>query len=100
MKYLKKLVILLIAPLSFALAHSNDWHMMNWGHMGNGTGGFIMFLIILLALIGVVAYFVVNRNKLREEYKEEETALEILKQRYAKGELTKQKYSEMKKDLG
>ena len=99
MKYLKKLVILLIAPMSFALAHGNSWQMMDWGHMGNGIGGFIMFLIILLALIGVVVYFVVNRDRLREEYLED-TALEIIKQRYAKGELTKQKYSEMKKDLG
>jgi len=72
MKGLAKLVLLLIVPFSFVMAHGNNWHMMDWGHMGYGTGGFIMFLIILLALIGVVVYFIVNRNKLREEYKDEE----------------------------
>ena len=69
--------------------------MMGWNY---GFGGFIWFLIILAVLIGVVIYFMKNRETLREEY-EEESALEILKKRYAKGEITKQQFEEMKKDL-
>lgn len=33
------------------------------------------------------------------EGRESETALEILKKRYAKGEITKEEYEEMKRDL-
>ena len=69
--------------------------MMGWNY---GLGGFIWLLIILAVLISVVIYFMKNREKLRQEY-EEESALEILKKRYAKGEITKQQFEEMKKDL-
>lgn len=71
---------------------------MDWGHMNYGTGGFIMFAIVILALIGVAVYFVINREKLRHNY-EEESALGILKMRYAKGEITKQQYEAMKKEI-
>lgn len=71
--------------------------MMDWGHMNYGFGGVIMW-IILLILIGVVIYFVINRQKLIKR-EDEETPLEILKKRYAKGEISKQEFEKMKRDL-
>ena len=97
---MRKLIIyllLLIIPLTFAYSNGRDWHMMDWGHMYFGYGGVIMW-IILLVLIGVVIYFVLNRQKLIKR-EDEETPFEILKKRYAKGEITKQEYDRMKKDL-
>ena len=59
-------------------------------------GGFMMF--ITLIVIGIIIYFLVKYSK--ENYKEEkETPIEILKKRYAKGEITKAKFEEMKKEL-
>jgi putative membrane protein len=99
MKLSRTLLLLFVASVSIGLAHEYGWHMMDGGNWwGYGIGGFIMFLIILIALLGVAAYFIINQKKLRKEY-EEDNALEILKQRYASGEITTQQYREMKKEL-
>jgi putative membrane protein len=74
---------------------AQGWHM-GWGHVNYGYGGFMMF--ITLIVIGIIIYFLVKYSK--ENYKEEkETPIEILKKRYAKGEITKEKFEEMKKEL-
>jgi len=73
-------------------------HMMDdWGHMSWGYGGVLMWLLFL-ALIGVVVYFVVRGEKWIKR-DGDETAIDILKKRYAKGELTKEEYRKMKEDL-
>ena len=65
---------------------------MSFGNKG------IFFWLILIILIAVIIYLVVqNRNsKLKEQ---RETPLEILKKRYAKGEITKEEFKSIKKDL-
>lgn len=60
--------------------------------------GWIFWLIILI----VIVWFVVNqmnKNKQDTQSKGQETALDILKKRYAKGEITKEQFEQMKKDL-
>lgn len=101
MKYFGKLTLLLIAPLSPAMAHGDNWHMMDWNHGTFWSGGVIMFALILLVLIGIAAYFIINQNKMRQDYRkhEDDAVLDILKQRYAQGEITKQQFDEMKKTL-
>lgn len=91
MRYL--FIPLALAMILLSCVYPRGGHMMDWNY---GFGGFIWLLIILVVLIGVVIYFMKNREKLKEY---DEAALEILKQRYAKGEITKQQYEEMKKDL-
>jgi len=71
--------------------------MDDWGHMSWGYGGVLMWLLFL-ALIGVVVYFVVRGEKWIKR-DGDETAIDILKKRYAKGELTKEEYRKMKEDL-
>jgi len=93
MRYL--FMLLALALILLSCVYPRGGHMMDWNY---GLGGFIWFLVILAILLGVVIYFIKNREKLRQDY-EEESALEILKKRYAKGEITKQQYEEMKKDL-
>ena len=78
-----------------------------WGNgfgMMNGFGwfgGFICLLIIVLIIIGVVA--LVNRST-KSHYVERSgssnsSAVEIAKNRYAKGEITKDQYDQILKDL-
>jgi putative membrane protein len=68
--------------------------MMNnlcWG-MGWGMW-FIPLLIILLI------YFLVKNNSQTKDEQGSESPMEILKKRYAKGEITKEQFEEMKKDI-
>ncbi|MDH4266449.1 MAG: SHOCT domain-containing protein [Deltaproteobacteria bacterium] len=72
-------------------------------------GGWWMFpmampIIILVALV-VVLYLLFGRGGLRAPWwdryphRESESALDILKKRYAKGEITREEFDQMKKDL-
>lgn len=61
--------------------------------------------VILLIAIGVGAYFVWKNPKLLENLRTQisgqlgENAIDILKKRYARGEITKEEFEAMKKDL-
>lgn len=71
---------------------------MMYPHYGSFFGfGWLPFIFIL----GVVLFIwilSVHRDD-NEEPQGEDSALEILKKRYAKGEITKRQYLEMKKDI-
>jgi putative membrane protein len=71
-----------------------------WGHMmyyGYG-GGFMWILFIVVA--GVLIYLVLQNARTRGgSGASGETPLDILKKRYAKGELTKDDFERMKKEL-
>lgn len=73
-----------------------------WGHMmpyGFGYGGMIMWIIPLI-VIGLLVYFIVQAQKTKGQAPtQNESHLDILKRRYAKGEITKEEYESMKKDL-
>jgi len=56
--------------------------------------------ILVLIVIGILLYFVVKTAKTNGSAGvSEETPLDILKKRYAKGELTKQGFDRMKREL-
>lgn len=62
---------------------------------GMWFGGFFWIVIIV-----VIVWLIVDRsNKNRQILPPQETALDILKKRYAKGEITKEQFEQMKKDL-
>lgn len=66
-----------------------------WG-MGDGYG-WIIGLIVLVALIGVIVSVMQRRkNSDRPKYN---SPLDILKTRYAKGEITKDEYDEKRKHI-
>ena len=60
------------------------------------SGGMFMWLI-LLVLIGVVVYFVLQSSKSKSSATE--SPLDVLKKRYARGEIKKHQFDQMKKDL-
>mgnify|MGYP001309567466 CR=1 FL=1 len=96
-------MVLLIAIAAFLLASSSCYypsgqHMMyDWRHVAWGYGGVFMWLI-LLVVIGVVVYFVVRGGKW-PGMGGGDTPLDILKKRYARGEITKEDFERMKREL-
>ena len=73
-----------------------------WGpmmHYGFGYGGMFMWIIFLIS-IGFLVYFFVQTQKTKGQTPtQNESHLDILKKRYAKGEITREDYERMKKDL-
>lgn len=66
------------------------WPMMHYGY-----GGWFMWLILIIVAAIAIYVFVQARRGVNVR----ETPLEILKKRYAKGEITKEDYDRMKSDL-
>ncbi len=72
--------------------------MMDYGGYGMMSGGFwiigiIFWLLVLIGLVLLIKYLWEGGAK------KEESALEILKKRYAKGEISKEEFEDRKKDL-
>ncbi len=80
------------------------WPNMMGGFFGGGLGwigmifGFIFFVAIIIGVILLIVWLV-GRSGYSTTDKTSTHSLEILKERYAKGELTKEQYEGMKKDL-
>lgn len=60
-----------------------------------------IYPLIMLTIILVVVYFIFGRGGWRPPWSSErsETALDILKKRYARGEFSKEEFEQVKKDL-
>jgi len=107
-KTMKKL--LLLAAMFFvwpavAFADSDGWgHMEGWGNMMNfGWGGVFMWILFLIIIV-VVVYFVLQGTRARghdSSFGEtsKETPIDILKRRYARGEISKEEFEQIKRDL-
>ena len=63
-----------------------------------GGGGFMMFFWWVLIIAGIV-FLVKWISGQKTQTNNEDTALEILKKRYASGEISKEEFEEKKKDL-
>ncbi len=76
--------------------------MMTGFGMGFGWFGFLMMAIFWIAIIAAAAWFFGNlfpQNKQTTANDETETAVTILKKRYASGEISKEEFETMRHDL-
>jgi putative membrane protein len=78
--------------------------MMRWGDYGWGMGfgwgmGWLFFILFwVLILLGIV-YLIKLISRDGRARTEEETPLDILRRRYAKGEISKEDFEKMREDL-
>lgn len=82
--------------LGFGSKKSGDYNYSKYkdGSYKKGHFGYkILFKVIVLVLIIWLALFLIKRNK------NNETALDMLKKRYAKGEIKKKEFESIKKDI-
>jgi putative membrane protein len=75
-----------------------------WGSRWDGFGPFMMLPMMLFWLLIIVIGILLVRKLWRESHDNEvpaasKTALDILKERYAKGEISKEEFEQIKKDI-
>ena len=101
-------VLLILLPL--LLGGLSGWQRGGWGMMGPGWGmmggfGWGWFMPVLMVLFwgliiwGIVALVRGLNNRTGCDSSATESALDVLKKRYARGEIRKKEYEEKKKDL-
>lgn len=74
-------------------------HMDGWGAMGFGMIGVVLFWILLIVAI-VLLVNVLWRSGSGFGRTSEKSVLDILKERYARGEIDKGEFDQKKNDLG
>lgn len=70
--------------------------------MMNGFGGMWFGWIFWIVIIGLIIYLIVrltNQKSSGTGKISDETPLDVLKKRYARGEITKEEFDSLKKDL-
>ena len=119
MKYVKKLKIfvtwalailvlsnIFISPVLAQSGRYGNWHMGRWMSGGWGMGWFGMIFMVIfwgLVIFGIVTFVkwvVQNPNKKGHSgYTASPNAMDILKERYAKGDITLDEFETMKKAI-
>ncbi len=100
------IAIVIVVPLVFGGIfgwQNGGWGMMGPGIMGGFGWGWLMpiFMILFWGLViwGIVALVRGLSGSRGSDSSKADSALEVLKRRYARGEINKEEYEEKKKDL-
>jgi putative membrane protein len=95
-----------IALLAVAACAQGQGYGMGPGMMGWGCGSgwpwpimmFVFWIVVIVGVVFLVRWLVLSASKGRGP-SQEESSLDILKKRYAKGEINKDEYEKIKKDI-
>lgn len=80
-----------------SIAHGYGTDELSHGYSDNAWGWLPMIVMMIIVALGVV--LLVRFASSNQTQTNKSSALDILKQRYAKGEITKKQFDEIKKDL-
>jgi putative membrane protein len=98
--------IIIILPLVFGAI--SGWQYGGWGMMGpgmmSGFGWMWLMPVFWIVVLGLIIWAVVAAVRGSSESRSSgsskaDSALEVLKKRYARGEINKEEYEEKKRDL-
>jgi len=83
------------------MGYGPNWGMM--GSFGGGSGAFGMFfwLILLVIIVAAVVWFMRSNARSASDVPQirRSSALDVLEERYARGEIKREEYLEKKNDL-
>jgi putative membrane protein len=98
--------VILISPALAQTGRYNDWHMGRWmmGGWGMGWLGMLIMIIfwglIIAGVVSLIRWLVQNTGSNRNENDSmRPKAIDILKERYARGEINRNEYETMKRDI-
>lgn len=74
--------------------------MYGYGHGGWMFGGGLVMLLVWLVPIALVIWLVSSRGKHSGQGPSEKTALDILKERYTRGEIERDEFERKRRDIG
>lgn len=87
---------------AFIIAQWRDYEWHGPGMMGYGYGYFgvifmlLLWVLVIAGIVLLIRWLIVSS---RREVRREDTAIEILKKRYARGEIGKEEFEAKKKDI-
>lgn len=81
------------------LQMNNSQHMMDGWGSGFGMVMMILFWLLVLALVGSLIWFLIWKGSNLSGKYENESSLEILRKRYARGEINEEEFRKMKKEI-
>lgn len=102
------IAIALLIAVPLILGAVSGWQSGGWGMMGSGMmggfGGMWLMPIFGILFIGLIIWAIValvggSTESRGPDSSKVNSALEVLKNRYAKGEISKEEYDEKRKDL-
>ncbi len=75
--------------------------MMGYGYgmMGYGWGWFMMIGVVILTVLGIVALFNHLQHSVKNNDSSNNNALDILNERYARGEISDEEYKHKRSQL-
>ena len=80
--------------------YGSHWGMMGWGNGSFWPLGMIIWAVIIIALIAFITWLVSGRSfRRRSDGRTSSAALDLLEQRYARGEIGREEYLQKKNDI-